>query len=361
MSLLEDIFEFINSVSLWDRSGWHYLSSILLFVGLMVIFYIIRYIGVKRLENYLERKEEVTKGQVVVTGMKKVLNFKILFILSLFISIQALDPNRVIMDGLRFVLLLIFSYFLIQFSFVIVDYLIEFQSQRSTDSTNILEFFRLVLKATLFVIIALWALANFGVNTDVFIASIGVLSLAIAFALQNVISDVFAALTIYLDRPIEIGDTIVISGEMGTVEKIGIRSTRLRTLDGHMLIVSNREIINSRISNYQKMERRRVPFTIGVHCNTSPSVLKEIPGIIEEIINSVDNTNFDRAFLNSLSKFTYDFDVVYFVQSRSYTKYLETHEQVTMKIIEVFKEHNIEIPYPTQTLHVERSNSQEVN
>jgi len=168
-------------------------------------------------------------------------------------------------------------------------------------------------------------------------------------------------LTIYLDKPIEIGDTIVIGGEMGTVEQIGVRSTRLRSLAGHMVIVPNSDVINTRIQNYQKMERRRVPFTIGVHTNTPTSTLREIPSIIAGIIQNIPDTTFDRTYLVNLGSSTYDFEVVYFVLSRSYSKYLQIHQDVVLKIIQVFQERKIEIPYPTQTLLLEKIPSVEVS
>lgn len=183
---------------------------------------------------------------------------------------------------------------------------------------------------------------NLGYDISVIIAGLGVCGIAIAFALQNILGDVFSAFSIYLDKPFETGDFIVLGDDMGTVEKIGIKSTRIRTLQGEELVVSNKELTSKRVRNFKKMEKRRIVFSVGVTYETPHTQLKKIPKMIKDIIKAQKDAKFDRVHLKSLEKTSLVFEVVFYINEPDYTTYMNTQQVINLELIKKFEEEKIE-------------------
>jgi small-conductance mechanosensitive channel len=191
------------------------------------------------------------------------------------------------------------------------------------------------------------------------VLGMGVAGIAIALALQNVLGDVFSAFTIYFDKPYEIGDFIIIGGDMGIVKKIGIKSTRLQTLQGEELVVSNNEMISTRIQNFKKMRKRRIVFQFGVTYGTSSEKLKKIPEIIKKIINPKNKKlpevyNLDRVHFREFGDFSLNFEVVYYLKTGDYNKYMDTQQEINFEIKDAFEKEGIEMAFPTQTVLLEK-------
>jgi small-conductance mechanosensitive channel len=203
------------------------------------------------------------------------------------------------------------------------------------------------------VIVALWYLSNLGVDVTAFLASLGFVSLAIAFALRETISDLFASIVIFIDRPFEIGDAIKVDNQAGTVEKIGIRSTKIRAPEGFIMVTSNRDLTNKKIHNLKRMNARRVEMTIQIDQATPSSQLRKIPEIIEEIIKSFGDLSFDKLNLINIGDFSYDFNLVYFVNTRDFMVHAKAKQELLIQMLERFDDENIMLPYPTQTIILE--------
>lgn len=209
-----------------------------------------------------------------------------------------------------------------------------------------------VVKLVLFSIIVLLALDNLGVEITTLIASLGVGSIAVALAVQNILADLFASLSIALDQPFVIGDFIIVGDYLGTVENIGLKTTRVRSLSGEQLIFANNDLLNSRIRNYKRMGERRVVFSFGVVYQTPYDKLKTIPDVVQGIIESYENTRFDRAHFNEFGDFSLAFEVVYYVRSPDYNEYMDIQQGINLALVEHFEQEGIEFAYPTQTLFV---------
>jgi small-conductance mechanosensitive channel len=206
----------------------------------------------------------------------------------------------------------------------------------------------------LWVILALIALDNIpGVEVDTLVASLGIGGVAAALAVQNILSDLFASLSIALDQPFEIGDFIVFGGDMGTIERIGIRSTRVRSLSGEQLVISNTDLLDSRIHNYKRMAERRVVFSFGVVYETPPELLARIPGIVEEIIAQQGQTRFDRAHLKEFGDFSLNFEAVYYVLAPEYGTYMDIQQAINLALHARFEREGIEFAYPTQLVYLD--------
>ena len=197
---------------------------------------------------------------------------------------------------------------------------------------------------------------SLGVKISALIAGLGIGGIAIALAAQTILGDLFSCFIIFFDRPFVTGDFIIIGEFKGTVDKIGLKTTRLISLGGEQLIFSNTDLTNSRIRNYKRMDRRRIVFEFGVIYQTTLTQLKKIPQIVEEIITQIPETTFDRAHFASYGDFSLNFEVVYYVNDRDYNKYMNIQQEINFQIKETFEKEGIEFAYPTQTLFLSNEN-----
>jgi small-conductance mechanosensitive channel len=217
-----------------------------------------------------------------------------------------------------------------------------------------------VVKLVLAVVAAVLILDNIpGVEITALVASLGITGIAVALAVQNVLSDLFASLSIVLDKPFTIGDFIAVDNYMGEVEHIGLKTTRVRSLSGEQLIFSNNDLLKSRVRNYRHMEERRVVFSIGVTYQTPLSKLKRIPTAIRDIVESCENTRFDRAHFQGYGDFALNFEVVYYVLDPDYNRYMDIQQKINLSIYQYFTEKRIDFAYPTQTLHIDPERPEE--
>ena len=221
----------------------------------------------------------------------------------------------------------------------------------SRTTMNALSFLgRLALWATILLLI----LDNLGIDVTALVAGLGIGGIAIALAVQNILGDLFASLSIVLDKPFVNGDFIIVGELMGSVEHIGIKTTRVRSISGEQLVFSNADLLNSRIRNFGRMQQRRVVFKIGVVYQTPTEKLELIPAIIREAIEAEEDTRFDRSHFASYGDFSLDFETVYYIGSPDYNLYMDRQQAINLAIFRRFAAEGIEFAYPTQTLFVEK-------
>jgi small-conductance mechanosensitive channel len=210
-----------------------------------------------------------------------------------------------------------------------------------------------LVRLALWTIVLLLALDNLGINITALVAGLGVGGIAVALAVQNILGDLFASMSILLDKPIVIGDFIVVDGLMGTVEHIGLKTTRLRSLGGEQLVFANSDLLKSRIRNYKRMEERRAVFKLGVVYQTSPEKLAAIPEMIEEIIKGQELARFDRSHFKEFGNFSLDFETVYYVLSADYNTYMNVQQAINLAIFRRFQAEGIDFAYPTQMVYID--------
>ncbi|MGB2706323.1 MAG: mechanosensitive ion channel family protein [Candidatus Omnitrophota bacterium] len=211
-----------------------------------------------------------------------------------------------------------------------------------------------VIKIVVWGIAITFFLDNLGFKISAVIAGLGIGGIAVALAAQAILGDLFSYFAILFDKPFEVGDFIIIGDYLGTIEHIGIKTTRVRSLGGEQLVFSNTDLTSSRLRNYKRMGKRRVVFKLGVTYQTSLEKLKAIPGIIEKVIKNVKDTTFDRAHFASYGDFNLVIEIVYYVMSRDYNKYMDIQQEINFGIKKEFESRGIEFAYPTQTLYVEK-------
>ncbi len=233
-----------------------------------------------------------------------------------------------------------------------VSHYIHQRVERDAASVTTIAVFSFVAKLALWTVVLLVALDNVGVNITGLVAGLGVGGIAVALALQNILGDLLAAFSIVLDRPFSVGDFIVVDDLLGTVEYIGLKTTRVRSLSGEQLVFANGDLLSSRIRNFKRMVERRVEFTFGVAYETPPDTLAAIPAMVRRVVEAQVSTRFDRAHFKAYGDFALTFEVVYFVLSPDYNVYMDLQQAINLEVVRQFRQHGIEFAYPTQTVYL---------
>lgn len=209
-----------------------------------------------------------------------------------------------------------------------------------------------VVNVVIWAMVLLLTLDNLGIDITALIAGLGIGGIAVALAVQNVLGDLFASLSITLDRPFVVGDFLILGDFLGSVEYIGIKSTRLRSLSGEQIIISNSDLLGSRVRNYGRMNERRVVFATRITYETPLEALEQIPGLIRQIVESQSATRFDRSHLATHSPASIDYETVYYVLSADYNKYMDIQQAINLRLHRELRQRGIHFAYPTQRLFV---------
>lgn len=217
----------------------------------------------------------------------------------------------------------------------------------------------LIFNIAVWVIGFVFLLDNLGYNIGTLIAGLGIGGIAIALAAQTILGDLFSYFVIYFDKPFEIGDFINFDDKSGVVEYIGLKTTRIRVLSGEQLICSNKDLTDSRVHNYGRMPMRRVVFKIRVVRQTPADTIKQIPLIVQNIIEQAADVRFDRGHFMDLGTSAFEFEFVYFVLQSDYNLYMNRQQEILVKIVEQFEERGIQFAYPTETVFLQQQKHSE--
>ncbi|MDQ7773648.1 MAG: mechanosensitive ion channel family protein [Elusimicrobiales bacterium] len=283
-------------------------------------------------------------------------------LIALYASVRYLEMPPAFDRALFAVILVVLAVRAVTLAQKLLDYWLEkFAAERYTDQAvrdTVLKSARVVFKTLLWVTAAIFVLSNLGVNVSAALAGLGIGGVAVALAAQAILGDLFNFFVILLDKPFRIGDFVILDDMMGTIEHIGLKSTRVRSLGGELIIISNSRMLTGGLRNYKAMNQRRVVFKIGVTYQTPQEKLRLIPSLIKEAVSSVQDTRFDRSNLQAYGAYSIDFETVYYVTVADYNVYAADHEAVLLGIGGAFAREGIQFAYPTQTLFVSK---QEVN
>jgi len=332
-------------------------AAALVFIGLTLLFWLIRAVVLQRVKR-LAQKTTATIDDVFVGAVESIKAW-VYSLVALYAALQFFAfPETVdlIMRGVFYFAIVwqaiavascFINYFVAQFLERDEDGDGEIDPNAATASNMV----TLIARIVMWSLGGLFVLSNLGIEVTSLLAGLGIGGVAVAFALQGVLSDLFASFSIYFDKPFRIGDFIVIGTDMGTVEKIGIKSTRIRTLQGEELVVSNAELTTARVQNFKKMDERRSVMQFGVTYETPQERLKEIPGVVERIFRALDSARLDRVHFASFGDSALIYEVVYYVESSDYTEFMDIQQTFNFDLMTRFAEMGVEFAYPTQTIY----------
>jgi small-conductance mechanosensitive channel len=274
-----------------------------------------------------------------------------------YIATRFLDlPDRLDWFLLRAIITVVLVQIGLSASAGFAKWLDLYKTERYADDAQALTSFNLFLyigKGILWVMIGLFVLQTWGVDVTALITGLGIGGVAVALAVQNVLTDLFASLSIIFDKPFVVGDFLLVGEHMGTVEAIGIRTTRLRSLSGEQLIFSNGDLLGSRIRNYGRMEERRAVFSFGLKYETEPEKVALVPSLVREIIEAQPMSRFDRCHFKQFGDFSLEFETVYYMTVPDYDEFMSVQQAVNLELMSRLSDQGMEFAYPTQVVYVE--------
>jgi small-conductance mechanosensitive channel len=353
----ESLVAFFNTVY-FNNSVNAYLISIFVFIVSFVIFRLFKTFFLYKLEKIAKKTQ--TKWDDFLVDFLKEVRFFFFFLVSIYIASLSLTISPLIEKILLFVLFINIGYYIAKGVSAGIDHLVESKieekkSKKSSGSESLIRVFGILGKVIVWVIIFLMILSNMGIEITPLIAGLGIGGIAIALALQSILGDLFGAFAIYFDKPFQEGDFIIVGNDMGVVKNIGIKSTRIQALQGQELVMSNSELVNSRINNYKQMAKRRVAFQFGVRYDTGKKKLERIKSIVATTFKSVKGADLDRVHFMKFGSFSLEYEVVYYVLTSDYNKYMDIQEKVNLKLYSEFEKEGISFAFPTNTIEIEKT------
>jgi small-conductance mechanosensitive channel len=364
-----DLIEFLkdnqslNNLSRLEIMQLQFMGNSLLKILLAVVIFLIFFFIVESIDWFITQKlrkldTKYSTGfyQALADTLDSVGHF-FYFCLGLYFALHSLKLEPQVANIINSLLIaLIAIQIILSVKHLIRYFIIKAFGVNKTEGTNstAINGVMLLVNIVLWVLALLTILANFGVNVTSLATSLGIGGIAIAFALQNILEDLFSSFSIYFDRPFEIGDFIVTNNQSGTVKKIGLKTTRITALQGEEIVISNKNLTTNTIQNFKKLKERRFVFSLGATYNTPNEKLKKIPSIIEEICAKEDLIRVDRATFSDFGASSLNFEIVLFFKDGDYKKYMEARERINLKIKEAFEKEGIEFAFPTQTLYINK-------
>jgi len=333
-----------------------YAYALAAFLAALALLYVVKNVVIARLRA-MAAQTETDLDDLVMALLSKFQWFEYQLV-AFFIASRYLALSDGFDRGLKIVILLVFTYRAITIAQALLAYWIDkVTTKRELDGQakiSVVKSTQVIMRVLVWVAAVLFVLDNLGVNISAVLAGLGIGGVAVALASQAILGDLFNFFVILLDKPFKIGDFIVAEPIVGTVEHIGLKSIRIRSLSGELMIVSNTKLLGMEVKNYKHMTRRRVVTKTGVVYQTPLDKLKKVPELVTQALAEVENTTFDRCNLSGLGDYSMDFETVYFLESPDYNQHMAAQEKFLQGLVARFQAEGIEFAYPTQTLLVKK-------
>lgn len=347
---------------LWNNLIKEYLIAFGFFVLSIFVLRFFKYVVIRKLKALTDHTR--IEFDNLLTSIIDSFGWPLYSFLALYLSSRFIQLPELFEKIIYFLFLFSLAYYLIQGLQKIINYSFERLIKKEEKEEkgggkgidpSVIRLLRKVTKFVLWLLAVIIILQSLGYNLSTLIAGLGIGGIAIAFAIQGVLSDVFSSFSIHLDKPFQVGDFIIVGNDTGVVKKIGIKSTRIQALQGEELVVANKELTETRIHNYKKMKKRRIVFTFGVIYETPAEKIKKIPILIKDIIDKIDLTEIDRVHFKNFGDFSLNFEVVYYLNSSDYNQYMNIQQEINLLIKEQFEKEGIIFAYPTQTVFINKT------
>ncbi len=360
---------FLNELHFWGNSGKAYVIALLIFVIGLVFFKVFSLVVLSRFQK-IAKKTKTDIDDFFLTIFKNIKPPFYCFV-SFYVAVLSLSFSPLVDKVIFGAFIIITVAQAVLTSQKLVDFVVAKKFIKQDDDKDdgdrksreaIMKLIGQLLKYGIAFVGILLILSNLGVDVTSLIAGMGIGGIAIALAIQSVLGDMFASFSIFMDKPFKVGQFIAISPEeKGTVEKIGIKTTRIRTQQGQQLILSNKKLTEATIQNYKRMEKRRVAYDIGVAYETPLEKLKKIPEIVKEIIKKQKNVEEDSVNVRFMTygDFSLNFSIIYILEKPDFKSYAKVQEAINYEIFEVFQKEGIEFAYPTQNIILQNSGKAE--
>jgi small-conductance mechanosensitive channel len=345
-------------IEILGNSVYEWLIAVVVFVLVVAGLKIFQAVVVAKLKK-ITKKTKTEIDDIVINAIHAI-HWPFYVLVALYAALHFVDTVEAVNRWSYYIILIAVVYYAVKAAQEFVDVGAKkiIQKRKKEEArehdTEIIRVLSSVIKFSLWIVAALLLLSNLGYNITSLIAGLGIGGLAVALALQNVLGDLFSAISIYFDKPFKVGDFIIIGNYMGVVKKIGMKTTRIQTLQGEELVVSNNELTATKIQNFGRMERRRIVFSVGVTYDTPYEKLKKIPDMIKDIIGNQKMAEVDRVHFKSFGDSSLNYEIVYYVNVPDYNAYMDIQQTINLDIVKKFETEKIEIAYPTRTVYVKK-------
>lgn len=347
------MFEDFLQQEIWGNQVRSYLYFASVLFGAMLLLRVFRTVVVRRLAAFAANTT-TQLDDFLVTRLRKDIN-PIIYVAVAYFSLSFLTVTPKAEKWIHGGLIVLATFFGIRLLAALAVYALETRWVESDRSELRLQNMRGLLTLVRFVVWALgvvFLLDNLGFEISAIVTGLGIGGIAVALAAQAVLGDLFSSLAIFFDRPFEVGDTIMVGEFVGTVEYIGLKTTRLRSIGGEQIVIANSDLTNSRVRNFKRMAQRRVVFRFGITYDSALEKIRAVPAIVQKAVESEADTRFDRAHFVAFGASSLDFECVYFVLSAEYNVYMDKHQAINLTIKEEFDRNGISFAFPTQTVWV---------
>lgn len=349
--------DFLDQVY-YDNTIRQYLIAVSAILGGTILVLLIKKVIVRRLQKWAAKTPGTWDDFIVETFARFVVPILIWTIAYWAIHLLALsDETERVMHIATSIILT--YYFLRLVSSVVVTLLKSGIRKREHGEEKIKQLGGLMMIINVFIwfIGLVFLLSNWGIEVTPIIAGLGIGGIAVALAAQNILGDLFSYFVIFFDRPFEAGDFIVVDDKMGSVEYVGIKTTHIRSLSGEQIIIGNSNLTNARIHNFKRMLRRRIVFSVHIQYGTPMETVKKIPEILKKVVLSQALVTFDRAHFAAYNDWSLRFEVVYFVLTDDFNRYMDIQQAINIGIYEEFERQQIRFAIPTQSIVITHAES----
>jgi small-conductance mechanosensitive channel len=335
-----------NSVGLW-------LAAIAAAAALSLVLLVLRRYFTKFLEHVTQKTS--TRVDDMLPGFSRRAHGALFLIVGVVLAAAMLELPVAWHGALKKILIVAFILQFARWANYVLSYWLRYlaigeggDASRRT-SVGVL---KIVGRMLIWTLVLLLILENLGFDLSAILTGLGIGGIAVALAVQNVLGDLLASLSIILDKPFVVGDSIVVDNLTGTIEHIGLKSTRLRSITGEQLIISNADLLKSRVRNFKRMSERRVLIALGVNYNTPLEKVRIIPSLLRAAVSNETGVRFDRAHFKEFGAYALNFELVYYVLNSDFMLHMDIQERVNMAIAELFEREKVEFAFPTQTIHL---------
>ncbi|HYD35217.1 MAG TPA: mechanosensitive ion channel family protein [Vitreimonas sp.] len=349
-----------SDTSVWEfwyaNTQQNWTLALVTFVMTLVIAHIFHRFSIARLHHLAHHPHSRSKR--FIGKLSRTYLWPLYIFLAVWLATYWLQVPLLAGEFLRHLATIVIAVYCFRVLQLISEYGLRQVFVRNTDSPDryvIAEFIVKVSRVLIWIVAILVILQNLGFNVTALTSGLGIAGIAIGFALQNILEDFFAFFSIYFDKPFQVGDFIIIGKDMGIVTHVGVKSTRIQTLEGQELIFPNKKLTEERVNNYKHMTERRVVFQLTFTYDTSAAMLKKLPDLIGEILAKEEMIRCDRVHFKEITPNGYVYEIVYFVLHSDYNQYMDIQQRLNIEIVKMIHRQQVRLAHPTQQVIFEPS------
>jgi small-conductance mechanosensitive channel len=337
--------EFLDIV-IWGNYISDYIDAIIYFLFALLVLYLLQKFVMKKFAKFA-KKTKTDIDDVLVEFIYSI-KPRLYIILSIYIALRTLTLTDITQNIVNVILIVVVIFQITLSIQIVIEYITkklsgDEEDEHAKSAAHILSTIAII---TVWIFGILMILSNIGVNVGSLVAGVGIGGIAIAFAIKEVLADLFSSFAIYFDKPFKAGDNVKIGDDIGVVQKIGIKTTRIKSRTGEELVISNQDMTSARLHNFKRMDYRNAKFKFIVDLDTPSDVLEQIPGKIKEIVENVENTEFRRAHVKEFGDWGIVFESVHRIGTRDYNEFMDAQHEVNVKIKKMLEDMDVVLAHP---------------